>query len=62
MESHFKHFLENQGATAYWTRVYLDYGGNGLVKTRCQLIPRRDGPRSADNPFIGILCADSQAA
>jgi PAS domain-containing protein len=65
-KSYFAQFWEGPQEESYSTLAYIDYGGNGLVRTTChsvelpRVLPGRTGGQT-DFPrghFLGILCMD----
>jgi PAS domain-containing protein len=51
-----KHYFDvfwEKNDREYVTRPYLDFGGNGLIRTRCDALERQD-----DRQLLGILCTD----
>ncbi|HEX7795945.1 MAG TPA: hypothetical protein VF456_16405 [Vicinamibacterales bacterium] len=59
-KSYVTYFWSHPDKTSYSTEAYLDYGGNGLVQTRCIGI---EAPRPHDSAFdhgqlFGVLCTD----
>jgi PAS domain-containing protein len=59
-KSYATYFWSHPEKASYLTEAYIDYGGNGLVQTRCIPIEER---RPDDSPFLhgrlfGVLCSD----
>src|ERR1700677_4219811 len=58
-KSYFAHFWDNPADQQYSTLAYIDYGGNGLVRTVCHVLESpREGTKFPRGQFFGIVCMD----
>jgi PAS domain-containing protein len=58
-KSYFSHFWDFPLDDQYSTLAYIDYGGNGVVRTTCRVLEAPNGdPQFSRGSFLGILCMD----
>lgn len=56
---YFTEFWSPENPKAYLSRAYIDYGGNGIVRTRCSAIERPVGNQDeVGKELLGIICTD----
>jgi PAS domain-containing protein len=63
-KSYFVHFMDKPRDDRYPTLGYIDYGGNGLVRTRCRTLelPKPENTNFQRGEFLGVLCMDIKLA
>lgn len=62
-KNYFAYFWDHPDKKSFTTPTYIDYGGNGLVQTRCEEVDEESaGPRDYQHgKLLGIVCVDFQS-
>ncbi|HEY3744034.1 MAG TPA: hypothetical protein VGL53_29520 [Bryobacteraceae bacterium] len=58
-KDYFSYFWDNPKQHDYSTAAYIDYGGNGLVRTRCHAVELpRTNKNLPNGELLGVVCMD----